>query len=66
MQNFCMKKVADAGIVDKNVFKIMALLNNLLHICRPYFKTVILFSVHILVSSQIWFVKTTRIANYES
>ena len=62
------EKMGDAGIVDKNVFKIMTLLNNLLHICSPYLKTIILCSVHISVSTQIWFVKLLEslIANHES
>ena len=60
-------------IVDKNVFNIMTLLNNLVHTCRNTCKTVIVCSVHsmgfvkFVFSTKIWFVKTsTRIVKYES
>ena len=60
-------------IVDKNVFKTMALQNNLVHTCRNTCKTIILCFVHSMCfvkyvfPAKIWFVKTsTKIVKCES
>ena len=72
LQNLCLiKKWMIVDIVDKNVFEIISLSNNLALTCR--FTTIILCSVHsiwflkYIFSAKIWFVKTsTRIVIYES
>ena len=71
LQNVCLiKEWMMVEIVDKNVFEIMALSNNLLFICK--FKTIILYSVYsawsvkCVFSAKKWFVITsTRIVKYE-
>ena len=55
-------------MVDKNVFEIMTLLNNLVFLCRFYGHNYTLYdSRKMFFYAKIWFVKTsTRIVKYKS